>query len=288
MSRARKHEMLSPEPDGERDSAPAAKIHFKVGSEDYVSRGLLLRPTDARGQAATRIGNYTAFARLVRRTVRVVSAGWSVCLGRFQFRGRMESPLHCDVFLALVSSYGETKWTSRHDSIHNGGSATVSVTSTFSEAHDGAIFPAHERYREIGGQSSCESTTCRALTGSASDAISRKISSSGDFSISENVHTAHVSSHCVSATRSSNADESSNVRPASRLDGGLDRLTGDSVPTKSIILDLPNPAVHAKPSMMEPRIDTERCTSSRFSLVIYQDQERHIRGPALMEREKAW
>jgi hypothetical protein len=36
----------SPEPDRERDSAPAAKIHFKVGSKDYVSRGLFLRPRD--------------------------------------------------------------------------------------------------------------------------------------------------------------------------------------------------------------------------------------------------
>jgi hypothetical protein len=90
------------EPDAERDSAPATKIHFKVASEDYVSRGLLSRLTDTRGLAATCIEHYTAFARLVRRTVRVVSAGWSVCLGGSQFRGRMESLLHCDMFLALV------------------------------------------------------------------------------------------------------------------------------------------------------------------------------------------
>jgi hypothetical protein len=31
----------------------------------------------------------------------------------------MESSLHCNVFLALVSSYGEMKWISRHDSLHD-------------------------------------------------------------------------------------------------------------------------------------------------------------------------
>jgi hypothetical protein len=63
---------------------------------------------------------------------------------------------------------------------------------------------------------------------------------------------------------SSIASNPSSVRPESRLDGDLDRLTDDSVPANSSVLGLPNPSVHTKLSIMEPRIDNVRHTSSHL------------------------
>jgi hypothetical protein len=176
--------------------------------------------------------------------------------------GGCSSPISLN---ALVSLDGETARTSRHDNTNGEGSTTAGETSTSNEAHDMVTIPDHEKYGDIRNQSSCESTnvTCDS-TESAPDVISRKTSSSGVSRTNEIAHTVHVSSKYMFATWSSIASNPSNVRPELRLDGDLDRLTGDSVPANSNVLGLPNPAVHAKLSTMESRIDKVRHTSSRF------------------------
>jgi hypothetical protein len=160
---------------------------------------------------------------------------------------------------APVPQYREADAVDRHSSTYKADILAESTSVTSGETLEGLTVPACTQHGDTG-----DGATTHALEDILCDAILRKVFPPID-SESLDITDAHgLASHRASSTELTVVGKFSNTRPVSKPGVNSDRSSDSSNPPYLLTSGLPRLTICAMLPTMEPKIDTDRRTSSDF------------------------